>query len=191
MTFDFKNASRAELKAEYARISKEIGDTRIMTKRELMYLPKILSEGEQVLAYTSGLMDANSWIIVLTDRRILFLDVGFFYGVKQVSINLDMINAISGETGFILGSIEITHGAGSWIIEKVWKGAVPVFTTKVRDAIEKRIKTLRGRITSNEPINPNVSAPDVDRISKLDSLSRMLEAGHISRKEFEDLKARL
>ena len=70
--FDFKNASKKELKNEYEKIAKEMGDDQFFTKKELNYLPEILMEGEQVLAFTSGLMDNNTWLISLTDKRIIF-----------------------------------------------------------------------------------------------------------------------
>ncbi|MDH6148517.1 MULTISPECIES: hypothetical protein [Paraburkholderia] len=34
--FDFKNASKQDLKAEYNRIAREIGDDRFFTKKELI-----------------------------------------------------------------------------------------------------------------------------------------------------------
>lgn len=47
--FDFKNTSKQELKAEYNRIAREIGDAQFFTKKELNHLPEILMDGEQVL----------------------------------------------------------------------------------------------------------------------------------------------
>ncbi|MGH8273023.1 MAG: hypothetical protein ACRES9_02020 [Gammaproteobacteria bacterium] len=60
MTFDFKHASAAERKVEYKRIAKEIGDDQFFTKKELNYLPEILADGEQILAFSSGLMDGDT-----------------------------------------------------------------------------------------------------------------------------------
>ena len=79
--FDFKNATKAELKEEYNKIAEEMGDTQFFTKKELYYLPEVLMENEPVLAYTSGFMDGNTWLITLTDRRIIFLDKGLIYGL--------------------------------------------------------------------------------------------------------------
>lgn len=200
MTFDFKNASKSELKQKYIEIGSEINSTKFLGKRELYYLPKLLSEGEQVLAYTTGYMNANSWVIALTDRRIIFIDVGFIYGVKQMTINLEMINSISGETGFIMGRIEIAHGGGAWSIENVFKSTVAPFTTKVRDAIEQRHITLRGggQTTSSQqyeytdrPHQPQTPELAEDTYSKLANLSKMLEEGKISRREFETLKSKI
>ena len=103
MTFDFKSASREELRHKYNAIAKEIGDDQFFTKKELHHLPSVLSEGEQVLAFTSGVMAGNTWLITLTDRRVIFLDKGMIYGLKQASIDLDKVNAVTGRTGLFLG----------------------------------------------------------------------------------------
>ena len=60
-----------------------MGDDQFFTKKELKHLPEILREGEQLLAFTSGIMDGNTWLISLTDRRIIFLDKGMIWGLKQ------------------------------------------------------------------------------------------------------------
>ena len=59
MTFDFKNSKPTDRKREYDRIAKEIGDDQFFTKKELNHLPEVLSDGEQVLAFTSVLDSAD------------------------------------------------------------------------------------------------------------------------------------
>ena len=78
--FDFKNASKKELRKEYKRIAKATGDDQFFTKRELNHLPAVLFDEEQVLAFSSGMMDGNTWLIALTDRRVIFLDKGLLFG---------------------------------------------------------------------------------------------------------------
>ena len=46
--FDFKNASKKELRKEYARIAQTTGDEQFFTMKELFHLPKILMDEEQV-----------------------------------------------------------------------------------------------------------------------------------------------
>ena len=46
------------------------------TKKEVSYLPEILNPDERVLGLISGFLDGNTWIIALTDRRVIFLDKG-------------------------------------------------------------------------------------------------------------------
>lgn len=183
MAFNFKTAPLAERKAEYNRIAKEIGDDQFFTKKELNYLPEILSDGEQVLAFTSGLMDGNTWLITLTDRRIIFLDKGMIYGLKQTTIDLDKINSISGQTGLFFGKIAIEDGASSRMIENVWKKTVATFTNKVRDAIEAKKAESR-----HAPI-PQKAEDDV--VTKLEKLATLLDKGIINQEEFTQQKAKI
>lgn len=181
MNFDFKNSSAEERKREYDRIAKEIGDDQFFTKKELNHLPEILADGEQILAFSSGLMDGNTWLITLTDRRIIFLDKGMIYGLKQVSIDLDKINAVAGHTGLIFGKIEIQDSATGRVIENVWKKTVVPFTNRVRDAIQKR-KT---------PASMSVADRQDDIVDKLERLAALMEKGILTSDEFQQQKAKL
>jgi hypothetical protein len=182
MSFDFKNASKELLKSEYNRIAKEIGDDQFFTKKELYHLPKVLADGEQVIAFSSGFMDGHTWLIALTDRRIIFLDKGMIYGLTQTSIDLDKVNAVGGKTGILYGTITIEDGASRRSITRVWKRTVVPFTNKVRDAMESRKAAHRGSL-------PMGGGDDV--VSKLERLAMLKEKGVLSQQEFEQQKARL
>ena len=136
--FDFKSASRAELKAEFKRIAEASGDDGFGTKKELRHLPEVLMDGEQVLRFSSGSMDGNTWLIALTDRRIIFLDRGMLFGFKQTAIPIDKISAVSGQTGLLFGSIEISEGTVTRQIKNVLKKSVLPFTNKVQEVMESR-----------------------------------------------------
>jgi len=185
MAFDFKRAPATERSAEYKRMAKEIGDDQFFTKKELDHLPDILLDGECVLAFTSGMMDGNTWLIALTDKRVIFLDKGMIYGLKQVVIDLDKINAVSGETGLLLGSISIQDGATTHTIKNVPKKAVVNFTNKVRDAIETR---KRGQVVH---LANQQSSVDIDVISQLERLAALKEKGVLTQEEFDQHKAKL
>lgn len=136
--FDFKNASKKELRAEYDRIAKDTGDDRFFTMKELYHLPKVLRDGEQLLAFSSGLMDGNTWLIALTDRRVIFLDKGVLYGLRQTAVSVDKISAVSGETGMIFGKISISAGSDERKITQVLKHTVLPFTNKLQEVMEAR-----------------------------------------------------
>jgi hypothetical protein len=184
--FDFKNASKQDLKAEYNRIAREIGDDRFFTKKELNHLPEILMDGEQVLAFASGVMDGSTWLIALTDHRVIFLDKGLLFGLKQVSINLDKINAVSGSTGLVFGTIRIEDAASERIIKNVRKQTVAGFTSKVRDALSAH----RRPAIALEP-KPAVPTPADDLVSKLERLAALKERGMLTEKEFSEQKNRV
>lgn len=185
MGFDFKNASAAERKAECKRIAAEVGDDMFFTKKELNHLPEILLDGEQVISFTSGLMDGNTWLITLTDKRVIFLDKGILFGLKQAIIDLDKVNAVSGETGLLLGSISIQDGATTRTIKNVQKKTVVNFTNKIRDAIEARKNHGVTQPHSSKSSDNN------DLISQLERLASLKDKGILSQDEFEQQKAKL
>ncbi|WP_198136822.1 PH domain-containing protein [Pseudovibrio sp. JE062] len=177
--FDYKNASKKELKEEYNRIAADMGDDQFFTKKELNYLPEVLMDGEQVLAFTSGLMDGNTWLITLTDKRVIFLDKGMLFGLKQTTVDLDKVNAISGKTGLMFGEIVITDGATDREIKNVWKKTVKPFTNKVQAALEAR----------KQPVSQG--SQEVDVYDKIGKLASLMEKGLLSEEEFNVEKAKL
>lgn len=171
MAFDFKNASRAELENQFFLLAQEAHSAELFTKKELYHLPEILSAGEQVIAYTSGLMSGNTWLIALTDRRVIFLDKGLVYGLKQVIIDLDKINAVSCKTGLMFGEIGITDGASAKKISNVPKATAAPFAAKIQEAIESR-KQVRH------------AAEPSDVVSMLERLAALRDRGVLTDDEF-------
>ena len=173
MEFNYKTASEKELENEYNRIAKEQNNGQFLTKKELNYLPEILQDNEQVLAFTSGLMGGNTWLIALTNRKIIFLDKGMIYGLKQETIPLNRINAVSGSTGIFFGKIVITDGAKDREITNVWKKTVTLFINKCQEAIFTNSKA------------------EENSYIKLEKLASLKEKGIINEDEFESEKKKI
>ena len=90
---------------------------------------------ETIRAITSGLMDGNTWLVVCTHRRILFIDKGLIYGLKQVDIPMDTISSVVQKTGMIFGSIEILGaGLSGMKVENILKSHVGKFAKAVQAA---------------------------------------------------------
>lgn len=163
---DFTTASRSEIKIVYDAIATELGDDRFFTTKELDVLPKILSPFEQVLSFSSGLMDGATWLIVLTDQRVLFVDKGMIFGLKQTSIDLENIVSIDGETGLMFGVIRISSAAGPREIRNVWKRTVNPFVNRVRLAStarrrgEKLVSPGTPDATEHQPTDIRDAAPE-------------------------------
>lgn len=184
MTFDFKNARAPELKAEYNRIAARTGDDQFFTKKELAHLPEVLADGEQVLGFCSGAMDNSTWLIALTERRILFLDKGLLFGLKQVSIDLDKVNAVTGSTRILLGQIEIEDGARNRVINNVQKRTVVPFVNLVRDAIDARKRPPVA-------VPPKFSTGGDDVLDQLERLAALRSSGVLTDEEFASQKMRI
>jgi Bacterial PH domain len=131
----------AELKAEIDRILFDMGDITFGVKKELFELPEILNESEKLIALCSGLLKGNTWVIVLTSQRLLFLDKGMFWGLKMVAIPLRKVTSTSSSTGLMFGKIFVAEGTMQHEISMVTKSAVPVFHKRLQVAIET-IETL-------------------------------------------------
>lgn len=155
------------------------------TRKEVECLPEIMKETEHILYLTSGLMDDTTWLVVCTEERIILLDKGMFFGMKQTEMNLEKINSISYTTGLFLGTIEIWHNGAKMVIENCEKTTVKRFTDTVKDAMEKRAKSLQ---KSESPSVQNV-VPDI--VSQLERLASLMEKGILSKEEFDEQKKKL
>lgn len=70
--------------------------------KEIKHLPEVLQDNKIICYLTSGLIEGNTWLIVCTNKRVIFLDKGLLYGLEQLEISLDKINSISQKRGLML-----------------------------------------------------------------------------------------
>lgn len=101
---------------------KALGDfDKFFTRKEMKYLPEVLRPGEQIKAMTSGMLDNNTWLIIATNQRVIFLDKGMLYGLKQLEIPLKAITAIINKQGLMFGGINITAASVTHTITMIDK----------------------------------------------------------------------
>lgn len=108
------------------------------TKKELKCLANYLGENEVVFALVSGIMrqtetsnklDAglNTWLVVLTSERFLFLDAALLSSsIDSQSVRLDKVQAISASQGLLLGKISIDLGSRIIVVDNCLKEGVKV-----------------------------------------------------------------
>ena len=170
---------------EIQRQIKALGDVDTSgTKKEIKYLPDIMTDDEEVLALTSGLMDGNTWLVVCTGKRIIFLDKGMIYGLKQRETPLEKINSIEQKTGMIFGSIGIWDGAALMEIENIMKKTIRPFVESVNRAREALKAAEGGAQHSATPSNPDVA-------SRLERLANLRDRGVLSDDEFQTQKDKI
>jgi len=149
-------------------------------KKEFKHLPKILTDDEYLKALASGLMHGHTWLIVTTNKRVIFLDRGFFYGLKQIQIPLSKINSISQKQGIVFGEIHIWDGASRTEISNVPKSVVTNFVNNTNLAIEELHQALK------QPESGSGSISD-----ELLKLADLKEKGILTEEEFENQKQKL
>lgn len=154
------------------------------TKREIKYLPKILVDGEQIRALTSGFSNNRTVLAVVTNRRVLFLDKGMFFGMRQWQMALDRVQSIDGDYTIFFGSIRIWDGASAIKISMVMAKSIDPFIKATRDAIDEY-----KRMSFRETVGAASSALDV--ASQIERLAALKAQGHLTEEEFQTQKKKI
>lgn len=170
--------SRCSIKKRF----KEVGvSDKFGTRKEIKELPKILAEDEIVNYATSGLLDGNTWLVVSTNKRVIFLDKGMIYGIKQKEIALNKINSIAQKRGMILGEIHIWDGAEKFNITHCQKDTIQPFIEATNKAIDELQSGSSYQLTS----------PQKSNLEQLRELKELLDMGALSDEEFNREKEKL
>ncbi len=156
------------------------------TEKEIRALPKILDSDEEVLAVTSGLMNNATWLGVCTYRRLVFLNCGMIYGLRQVQFPLDRIQSIDHAFTVVFGSISVWDGASSFTIKMVLKSSIMPFVKTTQEAMHA------ARLSqSTPPSTSQGTSTHMDVTSQLAKLAELKEKGHLTEEEFQQQKKRL
>ena len=160
------------------------------THKEIRYLPKILKDDERILALTSGFMEKHTWLCVCTNQRILLLDRGMFFGLRQIQMNLDRLQAIDSSFTIFFGRLRFWDGASSISIGMVLKSTIVPFVRTVQEAMDQykrqRVHEAIGSVTGTPPAH-NASP----WLTELERLAAMKNSGQITDVEFAAAKAKL
>ncbi|MFZ3481715.1 PH domain-containing protein [Sphingomonas sp. 3-13AW] len=162
---DVTTATPDELKRLYDHIALQMNDDRFFTTKELALLPKIMSPDEWLYGFSSGYMNNSTWLIVLTSKRVIFLDKHLLWGHDETSIGLGKINSVQKKSGIMFGNIVLHDGSREYAIRNVWKKSIIPFTNRLDQAIEEFERSARSGVPIPPPvypwdIAPQPSAPD-------------------------------
>lgn len=151
------------------------------TKKEVKELVLLLKENETVMYATSGFLEGNTYLIVCTDARLLFLDKGMVYGLKKLEFPFDKINSVAYKVGLVFGEMEVHHGSAKMIVKNITKNTVERMASTIQKQIESHSKS-----TGQTIVQQNFSAAD-----ELLKYKQLLDAGVITQEEFDKKKAEL
>jgi len=148
-----------------------------LTRRERACLHKVLSPEEKILAMTTGFLEGRAWLVTVTDTRVLLLDKGILYGLRQMEFPLSRINSVSYATGLAFGRMQITAAGGPKCIEMIWKTDL----YRVAHTISGLLGKAGGK---SRPSN-------ADFVSQLERLAELKRGGVLTESEFALQKARI
>jgi hypothetical protein len=182
---DYKIATKQQLLAEFERLKKLSKDSGFFTKKEFLHFPEIAMSDETPIAISSGHMDGKTWLIILTNHRVIFLDKGMFFGLKQIAINLSHISSVGGQTKILFGQIVIAADGHTYTVENVDKDNVIPFTNMVKEAME----AVKQNGTNTQQIQQQNA--NNDPYERLEKLATLKEKGIITEEEFQAQKAKI
>lgn len=152
------------------------------TQKEIRALPKILDQDETIKAVTSGMMNGATWLLACTNKRLIFLNRGMIYGLRQVQLPLDRIQSIDHEFTLVFGSISVWDGASSFCIRLVLKSSILPFVKATQEAMYAL------RTQQQKPAAAHAPANIADQLTKLAELK---EKGYLTNEEFQAQKHKL
>jgi len=128
----------------------------------------------------------STWLVVLTDRRFLFLDAALLTSSIDVhSILHKNVQAVRVAQGFVLGKINIDTGGRSTLIDNCEKKTVKV----IGDLANEWLQVLEER--KSTPQESTAAAPVESELDKLKKLGELKALGLVSEQEFNDAKAKV
>lgn len=104
-------------------------------RKEIKELPNILWHDETIENMIMGTYNNGNGILVATNRRLVFVDKGFLFGLTVEDFSYDKISSIQYETGILLGKLTIFTSGNKAIIDNVEKPKVRTFGDWVRARI--------------------------------------------------------
>jgi hypothetical protein len=161
------------------------------TRKEIRYLPKILGDHERILAVTSGYMNKHTWLCVCTDKRVIFLDRGMLWGLRQIQMNLDRIQAIDSSYTIFFGRIRVWDGASAIEVGLVLKSSIAPFVRTVQEAMDHYKRQMVHDMVGHATAATTPAHTPSPWLTELERLAQMKDSGQITPEEFTTAKAKL
>lgn len=155
--------------------------SRMGVKKELKTLPSHLSEGEQVLNLSSGMYDGANGLVVLTDRRVIFIEAGLGRS-RFEDFGYDKITSVQTSSGMMFGELTI-HASGN---KAEMKNMLKDRAKEIGEYVRNQINAPAAVHTSGAPpVAAPVTDDPADQIRKLAALR---DEGLLTDEEFQAKK---
>ena len=122
----------------------------------------------------------QSGLLVLTDRRILFIHSGVIQS-QQVTVPLDTVTGITVSKGLLYSNVKTTGAQSNVIVNRVDKSDAEAFASELRSILAKR---AGGNATVQDK-------PILHIAEELERLAGLRDRGILTGIEFNEQKSRL
>ena len=156
------------------------GISKLYGRKEIKQLPAILWEDELIEKLIQGTYNNGQGILVATNKRLIFVDKGMFYGLRVEDFPCDKITSIQYKTGLIFGTITIFASGNKAEINNMVKDQ----TRNFGDYVRARISGSVDHASMVKPSSDNT-------IEQLERLAELKNSGILSEQEFTDQKKKI
>jgi Bacterial PH domain/Short C-terminal domain len=167
---------RPDIAAAKAKMRVKVGGG-----REIKRLTEYLWEGEQVERMTTGTYGKGTGLVILSDRRLLFVQNGIMSQTTE-DFPLDKVSSIQWSSGMMFGTITVFASGNKAVITSVQKADGKEIVDLIRHRLSD--KTLQAA-----PAATGGGGQDV--YEQLRKLGELHTAGVLTDEEFEKKKAEL
>jgi len=170
---------RPDIQAARDRMSYRLG-----SNREIKKLPEYLWEGETVTHLVGGVYGSGTGLVVLTDRRMMFIKDGWTSQTTE-DFPFEKISSVQWSAGMMLGKITIFASGNKAEIQQVQK---PDGKAMV-DALNNTI--ARGPKPAPAPVQAASAPAGAGEVPSFDLLKELRNRGVLSPEEFGQFANRL
>lgn len=177
-------ASQSGMRSDIAAAKRKMRVT-LGAGREIKRLTNYLWEDETVEQMTTGTYGKGTGLVVLTDRRLLFVQDGMVSKTTE-DFPIDKVSSVQWTSGLMLGQI-IIFASGS-------KSEIKNLNKDDGKEIVDRIRHRLSAPAQRAPTTDSASAPSPafpDPIEQLKKLAELRDAGVVTDAEFEAKKVEL
>lgn len=106
--------------------------TALSARREMAMLPRLLKSGEDVLDVCHGSVGGRAAVVVVTDRRVVFIQRRRFWGADVESVPLARVRSADERIGVRHATVVLDAGGRSYELSDVDRALAETFCARLR-----------------------------------------------------------
>lgn len=147
--------------------------------KEVAALASELYDDENIYAVASGLVESNTWLVTVTDKRILLTYQGMMGKQQKLEMPLSQVKSVSSSSGMLLGELHIDTGGESKKIKNVPK------------KLAQDVASTVSRLLNAPKASSSTAAIMDDTLERLERISALHDKGVLNDDEFLTQKTAL
>jgi hypothetical protein len=154
--------------------------------KDLKKLSGLLLDEEDVLNLASGRYDGRQGLVVVTDRKVMFLEEGVMRS-RLEDFPYSKVSSVQSQTAVISGKLQIFASGNKAVIDNVVPKAR---ATEIGDYVRHRIAEPHSG-AGIHGLRPSAPASAQDVTDQLKKLGELRDAGVLTTEEFQTKKTEL